>query len=127
MSLFHREDLTMLMRSEHSCLLIIDVQERLIGAMSESPPVLENCAWLIRLAQTLNIPLLVSEQYPRGLGATVPSLKTLFRSEALMEKVHFSCVASDSCKIRLRDIQRKQIVIGGIESHVCVLQTAIDL
>ncbi|OQW92470.1 MAG: hydrolase [Beggiatoa sp. IS2] len=117
----------MLIEPAHSCLLIIDVQEKLIKAISESQQVLENCAWLIQLAQTLNIPLLVSEQYPQGLGPTVLSLRPLFNPEVLMEKVHFSCVAEEHCKARLESLQRRQVIIGGIESHVCVLQTAIDL
>ena len=117
----------MLIKSTDSCLLIIDVQEKLIGAMSEPQLVLDNCAWLIQLAQTLNIPLLVSEQYPRGLGTTVSSLKPLFNEEVVMEKVHFSCTAETACKIRLEKIEKKQVVIAGIESHVCVLQTALGL
>lgn len=117
----------MLIKSTDSYLLIIDVQEKLIGAMSEPQLVLDNCAWLIQLAQTLNIPLLVSEQYPRGLGTTVSSLKSLFNEDVVMEKVHFSCVAEDECKTRLEKIERKQVIIAGIESHVCVLQTAMGL
>ncbi len=117
----------MLIKSTDSCLLIIDVQEKLIGAMSEPQLVLDNCAWLIQLAQTLNIPLLVSEQYPRGLGTTVSSLKPLFNEEVVMEKVHFSCTAETACKIQLEKIEKKQVVIAGIESHVCVLQTALGL
>jgi len=117
----------MLIKSTDSCLLIIDVQEKLIGAMSEPQLVLDNCAWLTQLAQTLNIPLLVSEQYPRGLGTTVSSLKPLFNEEVVMEKVHFSCTAETACNIRLEKIERKQVVIAGIESHVCVLQTALGL
>jgi len=117
----------MLIKADQSCLLIVDVQEKLIKAIHEPQTVIDNCAWLIQVAAAMQVPILVSEQYPRGLGSTVEKIKQLVQPEWTMEKVHFSCVAENACKQRIEDISRSQIVVAGIETHVCVLQTAINL
>ena len=89
--------------------------------------VIANTAWLLEIAAELGIPVLVSEQYPKGLGPTVSMLRDLVPPEAFMEKTHFSCADAPECRDRLRTVHRKQIVLAGIEAHVCVLQTAIGL
>nr|VFK55064.1 MAG: Nicotinamidase-related amidase [Candidatus Kentron sp. TUN]VFK56851.1 MAG: Nicotinamidase-related amidase [Candidatus Kentron sp. TUN]VFK60899.1 MAG: Nicotinamidase-related amidase [Candidatus Kentron sp. TUN] len=117
----------MLINSSSSCLLIVDVQEKLIPAIHDRDTIISHCAWLMEVADAVGVPLLVSEQYPTGLGATVSLLRKLAPKEAFMEKVHFSCVASPECGNRINTLGRNQIVIAGIEAHVCVLQTALDL
>ena len=117
----------MLMRTELSCLLVIDVQERLIPAIHRADEVVANGVWLIRIAQRLNVPILASEQYPRGLGHTVAAIRELLPAEAFMEKTHFSCVAERECMRRIDACGREQLVVIGTEAHVCVLQTALDL
>ncbi|WED44535.1 hydrolase [Legionella cardiaca] len=117
----------MLLEKENSCLLLIDVQEKLAPHVKEPDQLLNRCQWLIRLASELQVPLLVSEQYPRGLGATVTSLKELMPQKEYIEKVHFSCFREPSFKHSLDALNKKQLVLIGIEAHVCVLQTAIDL
>lgn len=116
-----------LIKADQSCLLIIDVQEKLIKAIHEAQTVIDNCAWLIQVATLLEVPVLLSEQYPRGLGKTVEKIRQLIKPELTMEKVHFSCVASPECLPRLQAITQPQIVVAGIETHVCVLQTAMNL
>ncbi|MFO7641271.1 MAG: hydrolase [Candidatus Competibacteraceae bacterium] len=117
----------MLMRTELSCLLVIDLQERLMPAIHRADEVVANGVWLIRIAQRLNVPILASEQYPRGLGHTVAAIRELLPAEAFMEKTHFSCAAERECMRRIDACGREQLVVIGTEAHVCVLQTALDL
>ncbi len=117
----------MLMRAETSCLLVVDFQERLMPAIHDAERVMANGAWLIQIAQRLTVPVLVSEQYPQGLGHTVAPIRNLLPAEAFMEKVHFSCAADRDCMRRIDALEREQIVVIGSEAHVCVLQTALGL
>lgn len=116
----------MLLQSERSQLLLVDVQERLLPAMAEPGLVTENGAILIRAAKELSVPILASEQYPKGLGHTVPELSNLLPANAIYEKLEFSCFANRGLRSLLQGPDR-QTVIFGIESHVCVLQTALDM
>jgi len=117
----------MLLDAERSSLLVVDVQEGLISVMSEPRPVYRNCAILMRAAARLGLPVTISEQYPKGLGHTVGELRDLAGPEAVVEKIHFSCAFSPEVKARLDGLERPQAVVAGIESHICVLQTAIGL
>ncbi len=119
----------MLMNADTSQLLIIDVQARLMPVMATPERVAERCNVLLASAKELEIPTTVSEQYPKGLGPTYDALK-LTNSDMVLEKSAFSCVRDDAIAERLgqlKDDGRHQVVIGGIESHVCVQQTALDL
>lgn len=116
----------MLMNARDSALLVIDVQERLLPHIHDWQRVLENAMWLVKVAQRLDVPVMASEQYPKGIGKTHPDLAALLPAEAVVEKMHFSCVAGH-CLMPLSAYSRRQIVICGIESHVCVQQTALDL
>lgn len=107
--------------------LIIDMQERLLPAMADAAGAVAGCVKLMRGADALGVPVVMSEQYPRGLGPTVPELAALAPEGAILDKVHFSCAADPAIMSRLQEAGRKQVVIGGVEAHVCVLQTAISL
>jgi nicotinamidase-related amidase len=109
-----------------STLLIVDVQSRLLPAIHDGSKVLANCIWLVQVAQRLEVPVIASEQYPKGLGTTAPELAAVLSPDGVRTKVHFSCVA-DGCFDDVEAFQRPQIVIAGTEAHVCVLQTALDL
>lgn len=117
----------MLIKASNSCLLLIDVQEKLINAVNNAQLVVEQCAWLLKLAERLEIPILASEQYPKGLGHTVATLAELIPPDSVLEKVHFSCVSEAECLTQIEDTGCHQFVLAGIESHVCVLQTALEL
>jgi nicotinamidase-related amidase len=121
----------MLLTRDKSQLLIIDVQEKLIDAISGKDRVVDRCVRLVRAARTLNVPITVSEQYPQGLGPTADSIRdALANAGFVADKVEFSCLKSDPLRERLHELRRQgrpQVVIGGIEAHVCVTQTAIDL
>jgi nicotinamidase-related amidase len=110
-----------------SLLLVVDVQERLLPVMAEPAAVIEGCIKLMQGATRLGVPLLVTEQYPRGLGPTVTELKALAPADAIADKVHFSCAADPAIGARLAESGRSQAVLCGIESHVCVQQTALTL
>lgn len=116
----------MLMRSDISALLIVDVQTRLLPAIDDGERVLHNCTWLVRLAHELSVPVGVSEQYPQGLGPTVQALRELVAPECIVQKTYFSCVA-EGCLARLPGFAREQIVVAGTEAHVCVLHTCMEL
>jgi nicotinamidase-related amidase len=116
-----------LMAAGRSLLLVIDVQERLASAMHERDEFVRNTAILVEAAGALNVPVIASEQYPRGLGRTLPELKDRIGDDDIYEKVEFSCWRNEGLRVRIAHEGRDQIVIAGIESHVCVLQTALDL
>ncbi len=115
----------MLMNAQDSLLLIVDVQERLLPSMSEARLVARRCEILMRGATRLGLPILVSEQYPKGIGATIPELRALASPDAMLEKMHFACGADTALAERVAGLGRKQLVLAGLEAHVCVLQSAL--
>jgi len=117
----------MLLKKEDSLLLIVDVQEKLLPAILNTKPLLSRIEWLSRLAKKMNVPILVSEQYTKGLGGTTAQLHPYYENNNCIEKIHFSCMQEPAYTKRLRDINKNQFVIVGIEAHVCVLQTAMDM
>jgi nicotinamidase-related amidase len=121
----------MLIARDKSQLLIVDVQDKLLGAISGKDRVVERCIRLVRAARLLEVPITVSEQYPQGLGPTVDPIREAYGNAGfIVDKVEFSCLRSEPLRERLHELRRQgrpQVVIGGIEAHVCVLQTAIDL
>jgi nicotinamidase-related amidase len=116
----------MLMNRDQSALLVVDIQERLLPHIHEGQAVLDNAVWLVKVAQRLGVPVMLSEQYPKGIGPTVAVLRGLTSPECIAEKLHFSCVAA-KCLDRLPGSDRPQVVVAGTESHVCVLQTVLGL
>ena len=112
---------------EHTVLIVVDVQEKLAHVMSERRVLVENLQKLIKGAQVLGIPILLTEQNPQGLGATVPEIAHLLSDVEAVRKLSFSCCGSDRFMQALRALNRKQVLIAGIETHVCVYQTAMDL
>jgi nicotinamidase-related amidase len=117
----------MLLKRDQSCLLIVDVQERLTPVMTDPRRVIHHCHLLIRAAQRLGIPVIASEQYPKGLGPTIVDLREALPAGDILPKLHFSAAADPAILARLSQLNRPQIVMAGIEAHVCVLQTALDL
>lgn len=118
----------MLLDRARSILVIVDVQEKLLPAISGSGRLLGRLNLLLEAARTLGVPVLVTEQYPKGLGPTVePLRRNLPAGTMTMEKTSFSCSAAPGFRDRLAATGRDQVVIAGIEAHVCVMQTAIEL
>lgn len=120
----------LLCHAQTSQLLIIDIQERLASVMPEKVlnKVLANNQVLLKAASKLNIPVIHSEQYPKGLGQTLKSiLEAIPEDSTFIEKTCFSCTEADGFTQILGKEKRQQVIICGIESHICVLQTALQL
>ena len=109
-------------------LVIIDVQERLFDAMDAErrDEMVRNIKILGTAAKRLSVPVLVTEQYPKGLGRTLPELRALLDVTPI-EKTAFSCYGAEGFADRLRALDPSRVVLAGIEAHVCVLLTALDL
>jgi nicotinamidase-related amidase len=123
------EDCFMLIDARRSVLVVVDVQERLLPVMQEPERVARSIAMLLAGAARLSVPVIVTEQYPQGIGPTVAPLRDALPADALvLEKIAFSAaqetVVADAVE-RLRAGGRDQLVVAGIEAHVCVLQTAL--
>jgi nicotinamidase-related amidase len=117
------------LQAEHSLLLVVDVQERLAAAMDQDAlqRVLKNAGILLESAHALSVPVIVTEQYVKGLGPTVAALKEKTGNATFHEKISFSCCGNDAFISQLRQSGRRQVVVCGTETHVCVLQTVLDL
>jgi nicotinamidase-related amidase len=117
----------MLLRADDSVLLVVDVQERLAPAIHAAESVISVVCTLLKAAAEFAVPVLATEQYPRGLGTTIPPVAELLPPGAAVEKIHFSAAHEPGFVERLRGLGRRQIVVTGTEAHVCVLQTALGL
>lgn len=112
---------------ENTIGLIIDIQERLLPAMFEKESFLKNTLILIQGLKELQISIIVTQQYSKGLGETIQEVKSVIPDFGFVEKRSFSCCDEPVFMENLKKTGAKNIVICGIESHVCVLQTAVDL
>jgi nicotinamidase-related amidase len=119
-----------LLDSDHSILVLVDMQTRLLAAMPEAQAreMLVNCLKLLQAATLLGVPVLVTEQYPKGLGSTEPEIiRNLPPGIEVFEKTGFSCCAAEGFNRSLARTERRQVILLGQEAHVCVLQTALEL
>jgi nicotinamidase-related amidase len=109
-------------------LVVVDVQERLFNAMDAErrDDMVANVKILVSAARRLGVPVLVTEQYPKGLGRTLPELRALL-SDTPFEKTAFSCAGASGFVDQLRGLGAEHVILTGIEAHVCVLLTALDL
>lgn len=115
------------LEKEDTVLMIIDLQEKLMAAMSEKTKVYRNTGMLIDAAEKFQLPIVLTEQYPRGLGATVEEIKgKLPDNHHRLEKTRFSAMTPEMLDL-LKKIGFKTILITGSETHVCVFQTTRDL
>lgn len=115
------------LKVDDTALIVIDVQERLMPTIHERKRVIHNSALLLRVADELGIPYLVTEQYPKGLGRTVDEVASAMIDQSRrVEKTRFSA-AIDLVTDQLRAWRRGSVIICGVEAHVCVLQTVLDL
>lgn len=112
---------------EHTAGLLVDIQERLVSAMADKENFLKNSSILIKGLQALSVPMLITQQYTRGLGNTQPEIAELFPNFSHIEKRDFSCCDEAELMTALQSLNKRDIILFGIESHVCVLQTALDL
>jgi nicotinamidase-related amidase len=110
-----------------TALVVVDIQERLAAVMEHRARVVANTLHLIEAAKLFSIPVLVTEQYPKGLGPTLAEIREALPSPDPVEKIAFSCCGESHFPDRLASTRREKVVVAGMESHVCVLQTVLDL
>ena len=112
---------------DDAVLLVIDIQERLAVAMADRERVVANTGHLIAAAQLLGVPVLLTEQYPKGLGPTVPELRAVLADTPAVEKTTFDCCGEPTFAPALERTGRSTVIVCGMEAHICVLQTVLGL
>lgn len=116
----------LLLQRDRATLVMIDIQERLAGVVPDIDAITRNALKLVKAANILNVPLLVTEHNSRVFGHTIPELRQELQSAAACEKIIFSCFGSDEFQKALTDLKRPQLLLFGLETHICVAQTALD-
>ena len=110
----------------NTCLVIVDVQGKLAELIYDKESLFNNISILIKASKILEIPILFCQQNPTALGATVPQIAELLDSQPI-DKFSFSCFLNEDFKKNLNSLFRKKVILCGIETHICIYQTAIDL
>jgi nicotinamidase-related amidase len=111
----------------NTALAIIDIQERLAAVMKMKDAVISNCLHLIELAKMLAIPVVLTEQYPKGLGPTVEKIRQALPEHHPLEKLTFSCCDEPTFLDAIRKLNKNTLIVTGMETHICILQTGISL
>ncbi len=117
----------MRIRPEKTMALAIDYQEKLVPAVADQETLLKNSRILLAGLEILEIPTLVSRQYPQGLGDTLAEIKAVTGAARVFDKTDFSCYQDRALKEAIDGLGRKNVIICGVEAHICNLQTAVDL
>ena len=113
--------------SEEVALIILDMQERLAAAMKTRQQVVDNCLHLIETAKLFQIPILVTEQYPKGLGPTLSEIREALPDYSPFEKISFNCTQETGFLEKVASLGKKKLLLTGMETHICVLQTGLGL
>src|SRR5699024_7533286 len=117
----------MLLTQENSLLAVIDIQEKLLPGVHNNEALVANTKWLVDLANLLEVPVVGTEQYPQGVGHTVDVLRNEIDAEKFAGKTIFSCVDAPECQSLIIDHPAQNVILCGMETHVCILQTALQL
>lgn len=112
---------------DKTVLVVVDVQEKLWAAMHEKESLRDNTVRIVKGAKILGVPIVWTEQNPKGLGPTLPAVSELLAESEPVAKLSFSCCGEAEFMKKLEALNRKQILLAGMESHVCVYQTVADL
>ena len=116
-----------MLTKNNSILVIVDVQERLIPSMSRQQALIDNLSRLVRGITALKMPIILTEQYPEKLGGTVAEISSIPDDPILVSKRCFSCWQESTFRNKLNSVNHENVILAGIETHVCVYQSAIDL
>lgn len=116
-----------MLQLNQSCLVVVDVQGKLAQLMYNKQSLLDNIKILIRAAEILNIPIIWCQQYPQGLGATVNEIAELLKDNEPIDKTSFDCTGDEKFRTKLGSLDKKNIILCGIETHVCIYQTTKSL
>ncbi len=116
-----------LLESERCALIVVDIQQKLLPPIFNKASLVKNSQLLVRLAKILSIPIMVTTQYNKGLGGTVPEIASLLPDLGAIDKLEFSCFGSDAFRSRLKSLpgSRNTVLLCGMETHICVMQTAL--
>jgi nicotinamidase-related amidase len=117
----------MWLEKENCAIMVIDMQEKLLHVMPSKEKVIKNNKIFLKAAKEFSVPLIFTEQYPQGLGETTEMLKSLLKEAIYFEKMTFSALLLKECEDYLKKLNKKVIILTGIETHVCVLSTALKL
>lgn len=112
---------------ENTIALVVDFQEKLMPVMAEKEALEARTYILLKGLKTLEVPMVITQQYTKGIGMTVPSLFESAGTEEYFDKITFSCFDDEKVKAKIEESGKKNVIVCGIESHICVLQTCIDL
>ena len=107
--------------------LIIDFQEKLMPVMAEREALEKRTDILIRGLKALDVPMVMTQQYTRGIGMTIPAVREAAGSDEYFDKLSFSCFEDEAIHDKIESLERKNVIICGLEAHICVLQTCMDL
>jgi len=117
----------MKIKAEDSVFVQVDIQEKLFPHIQNNKELEKNLIILLKGLKLHNIPFIINEQYKKGIGETIPSLRALVDQYPHFEKTTFSCCGNEDSLCAIRQTGKKTVILAGIETHVCVLQTALDL
>lgn len=117
----------MRLNKENTIGLVIDMQEKILPHINNNENIIKSCLTMVNGLRTLSVPIVVTQQYTKGLGNTIPIVNEAIGNFSYIEKTTFSCYREPSFIKVLNRTGKRNVVIMGIESHVCVLQTALDL
>lgn len=115
-----------LISRDGAVLVVIDVQEKLFPSIYNGEEILKNIIRMIEFAKIINMPIILTEQYPKGLGATISEIKRIIPDIQPIEKIEFSCFGSEKFRETLKRLNARTLIIVGIETHICIAQTAIE-
>lgn len=116
-----------LLSQENAVLVVVDIQDVFLKPIKVREQIVENIQLLIRVAQHLNLPVLATMQNAEKLGALTPEIANALSEAPIIDKLCFSCLASETFAQQLQATNRSQAIVVGVEAHICVLQTALDL
>ena len=116
-----------LLNRENTGLLIVDVQEKLMQVMGRKQRVIDNIIKLLQLSKVVSLPVILTEQYPKWLGQTIPEIKQLLPSYEPITKLHFNCCDAEGFNDRLDSGSTKNLIATGVETHICIFQTCVSL
>lgn len=116
----------MALTTENTLILVIDIQERLMPVLHEASVFTDACRRLLHGAELLQLPVILTEQYPKGLGQTLSEIRLVAKDAPVFEKTRFSAY-TEAVQVALKDKQPENMIVIGCETHICVLQTVLDL
>jgi nicotinamidase-related amidase len=117
----------LLIRARDSALIVIDMQDRLVPAMLAPARTIKNTRLLLQAAAQTGVPAILTEQYPQGLGSTIPDILKAAGTSPILPKMHFSCMEDPGFAAAFKALDRRQAILTGMEAHICVVQTAASL